>query len=69
MVPDHACVPGLDQPVSVSEYATLKGAREADVFAAIRALKVPTPRCFWRQRSHLAMPLPPQIVVKNLKMT
>jgi hypothetical protein len=40
MVPDHACVSGLDRPVSVSEYATLKGVREAEVLGAIRALKI-----------------------------
>jgi hypothetical protein len=40
MVPDRLCVPGLDRPVTVSEYATLKGVREAEVLAAIRALKI-----------------------------
>jgi hypothetical protein len=40
MVPDHA-VPGLDQPVSLSEYAKLEGLREADVLAVIGQLKIP----------------------------
>ncbi len=40
MVPDHLCVPGLDRPVTVSEYAKLKGVREADVLAFIHELKI-----------------------------
>jgi hypothetical protein len=40
MVPDHLCVPGLDRPVTVSEYAKLTGVREAEVLAAIRALRI-----------------------------
>jgi hypothetical protein len=40
MVQDPGYVPGLTRPVSVSEYATLTGVREAGVYAAIQALKI-----------------------------
>ena len=40
MVPDHDRVPGLDRPVSLSEYAKLEGLREADVLAVIGQLKI-----------------------------
>jgi hypothetical protein len=36
MVPDYLCAPGLDQAVTASEYAALKGLDEEDVLAAIR---------------------------------
>jgi hypothetical protein len=41
MTPDHDCVPGLKRAVTVSEYANLKGLREADVLVAIGQLKIP----------------------------
>jgi hypothetical protein len=41
MVPDHNCVPGLERAVTLSEYAKLKGLKEADVLAAIGQLKIP----------------------------
>jgi hypothetical protein len=41
MAPDHDCVPGLERAVTLSEYAKLKGLREADVLAAIGQLKIP----------------------------
>jgi hypothetical protein len=40
MIPDHACVPGLDRPVTVREYAHLKGLSEAQVLTFIRELKI-----------------------------
>jgi len=40
MVTDHLCIPVLDRPVTVSEYAKLTGVREAEGLAAIRALKI-----------------------------
>jgi hypothetical protein len=40
MVPDHACVPGLDQPVSVGEYAKLTGLSETQVLTFIHELKI-----------------------------
>jgi hypothetical protein len=36
MVPENLGVPGLDQAVTASEYAALKGLDEEDVLAAIR---------------------------------
>jgi hypothetical protein len=36
MVPDYLCVPGLDQAVTASEYAALKGLDEEDVLATSR---------------------------------
>ena len=54
MIPDHDCVPGLDRPVSVSEYAELKGIREAEVLAAIRTLKVPS--AFFRSQWYVEAP-------------
>jgi hypothetical protein len=42
MSPDPGYVPGLTRPISVSEYAQLEGVREAEVFAAIRALTIPS---------------------------
>jgi uncharacterized protein DUF3883 len=41
MIADHVCVPGLDRPVTVSEYAQLTGASEAAVVASMRAYKLP----------------------------
>jgi hypothetical protein len=40
MIPDHDCVPGLERPVTVSEYAQLKGLSEAQVLTFIRELKI-----------------------------
>jgi hypothetical protein len=40
MIPDHACVPGLERPVTVSEYATLEGLTEAQVLAFIHEFKI-----------------------------
>jgi hypothetical protein len=54
MAPDHVYVPGLDRPVIVSEYATLKGVREAEVFAGIRALKIPS--AFFRGQWYVEAP-------------
>jgi Restriction endonuclease len=34
MVPDHTCVPGLQEPLSASEYAKLEGLNEKDVLEA-----------------------------------
>jgi hypothetical protein len=34
-------VPGLERPVSISEYATLTGATKAAVIVSIRTLKIP----------------------------
>jgi hypothetical protein len=55
MVPDHLRVPGLDRPVTVSEYAKLKGIREAEVLASIRALKIPG--AFFRGQWYVETPL------------
>jgi hypothetical protein len=54
MIPDHACVPGLDRPVSVSEYATLKGVKEAEVLSFVRALKIPS--AFFRGQWYVEAP-------------
>ena len=54
MAPDHVYVPGLDRPVTVSEYAKLKGIGEAEVLASIRALKVPG--AFFRGRWYVETP-------------
>ncbi len=40
-MPPPDSVPGLHQPVSISEYAKLEGLREADVLAVIGQLKIP----------------------------
>ena len=42
MVPDHPCVPGLERPVLLSEYAKLTGVREDDVLAIIGQTKIPS---------------------------
>ena len=39
MVPDHLCVPGLEEPLSASEYAKLEGLDEKDVLEAIHRLR------------------------------
>jgi hypothetical protein len=54
MVPDHLCCPGLNRPVSVSDYAQLKGVREAEGFAGIRALKIPA--AFFRGQWYVEAP-------------
>jgi hypothetical protein len=41
VVPDYDCVPGLERPVTLSEYAKLEGLREADVLAVIGQFKIP----------------------------
>jgi hypothetical protein len=38
MVSDHLCVPGLEEPLSASEYSKLEGLNEKDVLEAIHAL-------------------------------
>jgi hypothetical protein len=40
MIPDHVCVPGLERPVTVSEYPQLEGLSEALVLTLIRELKL-----------------------------
>ena len=40
MVTDHVCVPGLDQPVTVSEYAALEGLTEAQVLSFIHDFNI-----------------------------
>ena len=54
MLPDHLCVPGLDRPVTVSDYAQLKGIREAEVLASIHALKIPS--AFFRGQWYVEAP-------------
>jgi len=46
MLPDYLCVPGLDRPATVSEYAKLKGITEAEVLEATHTLKLR--RAFFR---------------------
>jgi hypothetical protein len=40
MIPDHDCVPGLERPVTVREYARLEGLSEAQVLTLIQQLKL-----------------------------
>jgi hypothetical protein len=40
MIPDHDCVPGLNRPVTVSEYAKLEGLSEALVLRLIHEVKL-----------------------------
>ena len=40
MIPDHDCVPGLERPVTVSEYAQLEGLTEAQVLSFIHEFKI-----------------------------
>jgi hypothetical protein len=40
MIPDHDCVPGLERPVTVSEYAQLEGLSETLVLTLIQQLKL-----------------------------
>ncbi len=54
MLPDHLCVPGLDRPVTVSEYAQLKGIREAEVLASSHALKISS--AFFRGQWYVEAP-------------
>ncbi len=54
MTSDYLCVPGLDRPVTVSDYAKLKGIREAEVLAAIHALKIPS--AFFRGQWYVEAP-------------
>ena len=41
MAADHLCVPGLERPITLSDYARLEGIGEADVLAIIGQLKIP----------------------------